>query len=91
VPGRFGYNTRSHSGDHFLHRHGFLAGGSYTHFEPRHFDGPGFPCRGSCPTGSNGEVQKDCEDLLRSCHTPVLRNRTEASIRVPRMFKSHAW
>jgi hypothetical protein len=25
------------------------------------------------------------------CHTPVLRNRTEASIRVPRMFKSHAW
>jgi hypothetical protein len=27
----------------------------------------------------------------RSCHTPVLRNRTEASIRVPRMFKSHTW
>jgi hypothetical protein len=26
-----------------------------------------------------------------SCHTPALRNRTEASIRVPRMFKSHAW
>jgi hypothetical protein len=24
-------------------------------------------------------------------HTPVLRNRTEASIRAPRMFKSHAW
>jgi hypothetical protein len=24
------------------------------------------------------------------CHTPVLRNGTEASIRVPRMFKSHA-
>jgi hypothetical protein len=24
------------------------------------------------------------------CHTPVLRNRTEASIRVPRTFKSHA-
>jgi hypothetical protein len=23
------------------------------------------------------------------CHTPVLENRTEASIRVPRMFKSH--
>jgi hypothetical protein len=23
------------------------------------------------------------------CHTPVLGNRTEASIRVPRMFKSH--
>jgi hypothetical protein len=25
-----------------------------------------------------------------TCHIPVLRNRTEASIRVPRMFKSHA-
>jgi hypothetical protein len=24
------------------------------------------------------------------CHTPVLKSRTEASIRVPRMFKSHA-
>jgi hypothetical protein len=24
------------------------------------------------------------------CHTPVLTSRTEASIRVPRMFKSHA-
>jgi hypothetical protein len=24
-----------------------------------------------------------------NCHTPVLGNRTEASIRVPRMFKSH--
>jgi hypothetical protein len=24
------------------------------------------------------------------CHIPVLRNRIEASIRVPRMFKSHA-
>jgi hypothetical protein len=23
------------------------------------------------------------------CHTPVLGNRTKASIRVPRMFKSH--
>jgi hypothetical protein len=25
------------------------------------------------------------------CQTPVLRNRTKASICVPRMFKSHAW
>jgi hypothetical protein len=24
-----------------------------------------------------------------TCHTPVLGNRTEGSIRVPRMFKSH--
>jgi hypothetical protein len=30
-------------------------------------------------------------DLIPLCHTPVLRNRTEASIRVPRMFKSHVW
>jgi hypothetical protein len=25
-----------------------------------------------------------------TCHTPVLKSRTEASIHVPRMFKSHA-
>jgi hypothetical protein len=41
-----------------VHRHGFPTGGSYTHFEPRHLDGPHFPHHGSCPTGSNGEVQK---------------------------------
>jgi hypothetical protein len=35
-----------------------LRGGSYTHFEPRHLDGSHFPRRGSCPTGSKGEVQK---------------------------------
>jgi hypothetical protein len=29
--------------------------------------------------------------LGQLCHTPVLRNITEASIRVPRMFKSHTW
>jgi hypothetical protein len=28
-------------------------------------------------------------ERLTNCHTPVLGNRTEASIRVPRMFKSH--
>jgi hypothetical protein len=26
-----------------------------------------------------------------TCHTPVVKSRTESSIRVPRMFKSHAW
>jgi hypothetical protein len=26
-----------------------------------------------------------------TCHTPVVKSRTEASICVPRMFKSHAW
>jgi hypothetical protein len=39
------------------------------------------------------KVLKRCQmvDLvLNWCHTLVLRNRTEASIRVPRMLKSHA-
>jgi hypothetical protein len=58
VPRRFGYSPCSHRGDRFLCRHDFRTGGSYTHFEPRHLDGPCFPRRGACPTGSNGEVQK---------------------------------
>jgi hypothetical protein len=36
----------------------FSAGGSYTHFESRHLDDPRFPYCGSCPTGTNGEVQR---------------------------------
>jgi hypothetical protein len=59
VPRRFGYGLHSHCGDRFPRRHGFLARGSYTHFEPRHLDGPHFPHHGSCPTGSKGEVQKN--------------------------------
>jgi hypothetical protein len=55
---RFGYGPRSHRGDHTLRRPGFPVGGSYTHFEPRHLDGPHFPHRGSHPTRSNGEVQR---------------------------------
>jgi hypothetical protein len=58
MPRRFGYVPCPHHGDCFLHRPSFSAGGSYTHFEPRHLDGPHFPCRGTCPTGSNGEVLK---------------------------------
>jgi hypothetical protein len=58
VPRHFGYDPRSHRGDHSPRRHGFSTGGSYTHFELRHLDGPCFPRRGSCPTGSKGEVQK---------------------------------
>jgi hypothetical protein len=42
----------------FSRRPNFPAGGSYTHFESRHLHGPHFPCHGSCPTGSNGEVLK---------------------------------
>jgi hypothetical protein len=58
VPRLFGYSPRLHRGDRPPRRHGFPAGGSYTRFESRHLDGPRFPCRGSCPTRSNGEVQK---------------------------------
>jgi hypothetical protein len=36
----------------------FSAGGSFTHFEPRHLDGPRFPHRGSHPTRPSGEVQR---------------------------------
>jgi hypothetical protein len=32
---------------------------SYTHFEPRHLDGPCFPCRGSRPTRPNGDVKRN--------------------------------
>jgi hypothetical protein len=28
-------------------------------------------------------------DELHKCHTPISKNETEVSIRVPRMFKSH--
>jgi hypothetical protein len=43
----FGYVPRSHRGDHFPCRPSFPAGGSHTHFEPRHLDDPRFRCRGS--------------------------------------------
>jgi hypothetical protein len=58
VPICFCYGPCSHHGDRSQCRHGFLARGSYTHFEPGHLDGPRFPRHGSCPTRSNGEVQK---------------------------------
>jgi hypothetical protein len=58
VPRPFGYSPRPHRGDHFPRMHGFPTGESYTHFEPRHLDGPRFSHRGSCPTRPNGEVQR---------------------------------
>jgi hypothetical protein len=58
VPRHFGYSPRPHRGDRFSRRSGFPTGGSYTHFEPRHLDGPRFPHCGSRPIGSNGEVLK---------------------------------
>jgi hypothetical protein len=42
VPRRFGYDPRPHRGDHFWRMSGFLAGGSHTHFDPRHLDGSRF-------------------------------------------------
>jgi hypothetical protein len=58
VPRCFGYGPRPHRGDRFPHRPGFPAGETYTHFEPRHLDGPHFSRRGSHPTRPNGEVQR---------------------------------
>jgi hypothetical protein len=57
-PRRFGYGPRPHRGDRFLRRPGFLTGGSFPHFDPRHLDGPRFPHRGSRPTRSNGELER---------------------------------
>jgi hypothetical protein len=66
VPRCFGYDPRPHRDDHFPRRHSFLAGGSYTRIELRHFDGPRFSHRDPHPTGSNGEVQKTVKTF--SCH-----------------------
>jgi hypothetical protein len=55
-PRRFGYGPRPHRGDRFSHRSGFPAGGSHTHFEPRHLDDPYFLRRDSHPTWSSDVV-----------------------------------
>jgi hypothetical protein len=39
-PRCIGYGLCPHRGDHFPHS---SAGGSHTHFEPRHLEGPYFP------------------------------------------------
>jgi hypothetical protein len=57
-PIRFGYGPRPCHGDRFPRRPDFPAGGSFTHFEPRHLDGLRFPRRGSRPTRPSGEVQR---------------------------------
>jgi hypothetical protein len=58
MPGCFDVDPRSHRGVRPPHRHGFPTRGVYSRFEPRCFDGPHFSHRGSCPTRSNGEVQR---------------------------------
>jgi hypothetical protein len=57
-PRRLGYDPRPHRGDCFPHRSGFSAGGSFTHFEPRHLDGPCFLRCCSRSTRPSGEVQR---------------------------------
>jgi hypothetical protein len=57
-PRRFGYDPHPHRGDRFPLRPGFSAGGSFSHFELRHLDGPCFPHHGSRLTRPTGEVQK---------------------------------
>jgi hypothetical protein len=56
-PRRFGYGPRPRRGDHFSCMPGFSTGGSYTHFQPRHMDGPRFPHCGSHPTRPSDEMQ----------------------------------
>jgi hypothetical protein len=57
-PRCFGYDQRPHRGDHFPRMPIFPAGGSHTHFEPRHLNGPCLTRRGSRLTQSSGEVLK---------------------------------
>jgi hypothetical protein len=57
-PRRFSYGPCPHHGVHFPRRPGFPTGGSFTHIELRHLDGPRFPCCGSRPTRPSGEVQR---------------------------------
>jgi hypothetical protein len=74
-PRRFSYGPRPHRGDRFPCRLGFPAGGSYTHFEPRHLDGPRFPCHGSRPIRPSGEVQmtvKTSSDHMVKCWIPMI-------------------
>jgi hypothetical protein len=42
----------------------FFARGVYSHLEPSRFDSPRFSRHGSCPTCSNGEVQKTVKTSL---------------------------
>jgi hypothetical protein len=75
VPRCFGYDPCPHRGDRFLRRPGFPAGGTHTHFELRHLDGPCFPHRGSRPTWPNGELEsimKTSSDRMVKCWIPKI-------------------
>jgi hypothetical protein len=74
-PRRFGYGPHPHHGDYFLRRHVFPAGGSHTHFEPRHLDGPCFFRRGSRPTRSSDVVRgilKTSSGCMVKCWIPKI-------------------
>jgi hypothetical protein len=75
VPRRFGYDPRSHHGDHFPYRPSFPARGSRIHPDPRHLDGPHFPHRDLCRTRPNGEVQmamKTSSGYMVKCWIPKI-------------------
>jgi hypothetical protein len=82
----FSYGPHAHHGDHPPCRHDFPAAVSYTRFESRHLDGPCFPRHGSCPTRSNGEVQKTVKTFsgrMVKCWIPkfyLTNPNTESSI-----------
>jgi hypothetical protein len=57
-PRRFGYDPRPHHGDRFPRKPSFPAGGSFTHVEPGHLDGPHFHHHSLHPTRPSGEVQR---------------------------------
>jgi hypothetical protein len=75
VSRHFGYDPHPYSGDRFPRRPGFPAGGSHTHLEPRHLEGPCLPCRGSHPSRPNGEVQmtvKTSSGRMVKCWIPKI-------------------
>jgi hypothetical protein len=65
VPRRFGYGPDFHRDDRFPCRTSFPTGGSHTHFELRHLDGPHFSHHGSRLTQSSDVVQKTMKTSSR--------------------------
>jgi hypothetical protein len=75
VPRRFGYGPHPHRDNHFSRRPSFPAGGSHTHFEPKHLNGPRFLRHDSHPTEPNGEVQmivKTSSGRMVKCWIPKI-------------------
>jgi hypothetical protein len=69
-PKCFGYVPYPHRGNRFLRMPGFLTGGSFPHFEPRHLDDTCFSRHGSRSDRPSGEVQrtvKTSSDRMVKC------------------------